>query len=64
MSAIPTVEKDVRGISSDSLLFADTSVLLNDDELNINSSSDRIGHIVAIGSVLLSTSIMSIWMGV
>lgn len=63
MSSIPTVEKDDRGISSESLLFADTSVLLDDDELDRNSSSDRIGHnIVAIGSVLLITSIMSIWM--
>ena len=68
MSAIPTINKSDRGFPSDSLLFADTSELLDDDELDTNNSSldRRMGltsYIVAAGSVLLSTSIMSIWMG-
>lgn len=69
MSAIPTINKSDRGFPSDSLLFAETSELLDDDELDTNNSSSldrRMGltsYIVAAGSVLLSTSIMSIWMG-
>lgn len=68
MSAIPTINKSDRGFPSDSLLFAETSELLDDDELDTNNSSldRRMGltsYIVAAGSVLLSTSIMSIWMG-
>lgn len=67
MSAVPTVKRDSRGISSNSLLLSDTSVLLDDDELEKNGSMDGMGHsrIVAIGCVMLSASIMSIaWMGV